>query len=256
MNSLVVAFVTFICVFGGVLLGSLLRKKLPDHHLQEDSRDAVKMGTGVIATLTALVLGLLISSAKSSFDATCDSVSQAGADAVMLDRLMEQYGPETKDIRAVLRRVAATVIISRWPEDKDKIKLDAPLDPVPLTAGLNSIHNSLLKLSPQTDAQKSLQSQAVQMIFDLQQTRWRAIEHSIATLPMPFMIVLICWLTILFASFSMLTPANATNMTVFFLCVLSVAGAIFLLVEMIHPEEGLIKIPSAPLIAAFEQLGH
>src|SRR5208337_3434258 len=118
MSSTNIALISAGCIFGGVLLGLLLRSLLPDHHLSNDSKDTVKLGAGMIATLSALVLGLLVSSAKSSFDTVSAEITQGGTKIILLDRVLANYGPETKAVREQLRRVVAAGIETIWPEVK------------------------------------------------------------------------------------------------------------------------------------------
>src|SRR5437868_15334662 len=106
------------CIFGAALLGLVLQRLLPEHHLRDTSKDTVKVVAGMIATLAALVLGLLVGSAKSSFDATNTAITQGGAKIILLDRVLAAYGPETKDVREQLRRAVAAGIEMFWPEDK------------------------------------------------------------------------------------------------------------------------------------------
>ena len=99
MASLITALITLACLCAGTILGSLIRNRLPDHHLRDDSRDVIKMASGMIATLVALVIGLLVSSSKSTYDQASAGVTQIGAKAILLDRVLARYGPETKAIR-------------------------------------------------------------------------------------------------------------------------------------------------------------
>src|SRR5437762_11132164 len=113
MNSLTIGLISAGCIFGGVLLGML--NVLPEHHLDTPSKDTVKVGAGMLATLTALVLGLLVSSAKSSFDAMNAGIAQAGAKVILFDHILADYGPETKDAREQLRHTVASTIERIWP---------------------------------------------------------------------------------------------------------------------------------------------
>jgi hypothetical protein len=115
VSPLAISLVAFACIFGGALLGMVVRVFLPEHHLSEDSKDVVKLGTGMIATLAALVLGLMIASAKGTFDTINSELRQTGSKIILLDRTMAQYGPETGESRILLRRVVASVIESTWP---------------------------------------------------------------------------------------------------------------------------------------------
>jgi hypothetical protein len=252
VSSVTIGLITFGCAFGGVLAGAFIRKLLPQHHLREDSRDVVKLGTGLVATLTALVLAFLISSAKSSYDAVDDGLTSSGTDIILLDRVLRQYGPQTNDARQLLRRTTASLITSRWPECKLGTGGCEPIDAL---SGLTGVHNSVLGLSPSSDVQRSLQSEAVQLTVDLRHSRLQMIERNDSSLPLPFLIMLVFWLTVLFASFGMLAPLNTTNVAVHVLCAVSVAGAIFLLEEMSHPMAGIMKVSSTPLVKALEILG-
>ena len=118
MNSLTIGFISAGCIFGGVLLGMFLQRVLPQHHLASDSKDTVKLGAGMLATLTALVLGLLVSSAKGSFDGMNAGIAQTGAKVLLVDHVLADYGPETKEVREQLRNTVASVIERVWPETK------------------------------------------------------------------------------------------------------------------------------------------
>ena len=118
MSSLAIGLISAGCIFGGALLGLLLQGLLPEHHLRDTSKDTVKVVAGTIATLSALVLGLLVGSAKSSFDATNTAIIQNGAKVHLLDRALAAYGPETKDAREQLRRAVSAGIEMFWPEEK------------------------------------------------------------------------------------------------------------------------------------------
>src|SRR5258708_35402407 len=103
MNDLTVSLLVFALIFGGALVGVVVRPMLSESHLQPDSKDVVKMATGLIGTLAALVLGLLIASAKSTFDQKTNQVRQMTATIILLDDLLAQYGPEATSVRNLLR---------------------------------------------------------------------------------------------------------------------------------------------------------
>ena len=107
MSPLVLSCIIFALVLAGILLGILLRRLVPDHHLSKESQDVVRLGVGLIATIAALVLGLLIAAAKSSFDTQSSQIKQFTADLILLDDLLGQYGPETTPIRARMRSAVA-----------------------------------------------------------------------------------------------------------------------------------------------------
>jgi hypothetical protein len=251
---LAISFVALACVFGGVLLGALLRPMLPDHHLSAESRDVLKLRTGTIATLSALVLGLLIASAKSTFDTTSSELKQTGSKIILLDRTMAGYGPETREARDVLRRSVTSALDRVWPEEKTEQTEAKALAP---TAGAETVQNKLLQLSPKNDAQRWLQSRALQVNGELAEASWLLIEQrGESSLPKPFLVMLVCWLTIIFFCFGMLSPRNATVIIILLICALSAASSLYLIQELDRPYQGLIKVSSGPLRNALVQLGR
>lgn len=248
-----IALIVFACVFGGALLGMFLRVLIPEHHLSEDTKDVIKLGMGLIATMAALVLGLMIATAKSSYDMENEAVKHTAAKVLLLDRMLSNYGPETKETRELLRRTVASRLKAIWPENRfQRPSFDAP-DAAFADRG---IEGRILQLSPQNDAQRWLQTQALRVGRDIAETRWLVLGSLGSSIPVPFLVVLVFWLAIIFGSFGLFAPRNATVVAVFFLCALSVAGSIFLILEMDEPFEGVMKISSAPLRYALSNLGQ
>ncbi len=252
MSAILISIIAFGCVFGGAVVGLFLRPKLPAHHLSDDSRSAVQMGTGLLATLAALVLGLLISSAKTSFDAINATLAQGAAKIVLLDRAMAHYGPETKQARDLLRQSVASRIKMIWPEDKSAIVGWKTFETSPVV--MESVQEKVMELVPQNDSQRLFQSQALQINDELLQSRWLAIEHAQIPFPTIFLAILLLWLTLLFASIGVLAPKNTTVVAVLLVCAISVSGAIFLIQELNSPLEGVMKVSNAPLVKALEHM--
>jgi hypothetical protein len=245
-----ISWIVFACVFGGALLGMCLRAALPDHHLSTDSKDFVKLAVGLVGTMAALVLGLLIASAKSSYDTQGSEHTQMSAKVILLDRTMAHYGPETKEARDLLRRSVVHAIDRMWPKDGSG---PAQLEP---TAESESVYDKIQTLSPRNEAQRSLQAQALRISADLQQTRWLLVEQQGGSIPMPFLVLLVFWLTIIFVGFGLIAPPHATVIAILFVCALSVSGAIFLILELDQPFEGLLQISSNHLRKALAHLGQ
>jgi hypothetical protein len=253
MGSMAIGGIVFACTFGGAVAGMILRAVVPEHHVSSESKDVVKLGMGLIATLSALVLGLLIASAKSSFDAQRIGFQQLSANIVVLDRTLARYGPDTKDAREALRRVVASTIERLWPEVSTK---PSGLGDPAITVSAGIILDKIRELSPKTDEQRRLQSQALQMTVDLARARWLMIEQDESAIPTPFLVVVVFWLTVLFMSFGLLSPLNPTVVAALLICALSVAGAMFLIVDLDQHFGGLIQISSTPLRNALSQLGQ
>lgn len=238
------------CVFGGALLGMALHLILPEHHVSADSKDVIKLGMGLTATMSALVLALLIASAKSSYDAQRNELTQLSANVILLDRVLAHYGPETKAARDLLRRYLTRAFDQIWPRNSP-----SAADLEPPTALGEQFYDALQALSPQNEVQRSLQAQAQKMSIDLAQTRWLLFEQRGSSIPMPFLVLLVFWVTIIFLSFGLFAPRNATVIATLFLCAVSVSGAIFLILELDRPFGGLIQISGAPLRNAIAHLG-
>jgi len=252
MSAITVGVIAFVCVFGGTLAGIFFRKILPEDHLSGDSKDTVRIGMGLIATLCALVLSLLLSSAKNSFDETNSAIAQSGAKLILLDRTMAHYGPETQPIRQVLRRQVITRIEMIRPEHKTKID---GIDAFEKSPSVEIVMDKLRELAPKNDLQRTFQSEALQLCREIQQMRWLVIEQSQVSLPMAFFVVLLFWLAILFGSIGLFAPSNKTVLAVMVVCAISVGGAIFLIEEMNRPFVGIVKVSIAPLVNAVENMG-
>jgi hypothetical protein len=249
MSPIAIGCVAFLCVFGAAIGGMVLRSRLPDHHLGPDSRDAIKLATAIIGTLSALALGLLIASAKRSFDDAGAERRTSAARVLLLDRVMAHYGPETNKMRATLRRVIET----RLSAERDNTGSDAVL-----AEGLDveAVQDHLRALSPQTEAQRWLQSRALQLSGDIAEARWLRTETELGGFPTPFLAILVLWLALLFASFGLLAPGNGTVVVTLFVCAVSVSAALVLIIDMDHPYLGFIRVSDAPLRSALKGLGR
>ena len=253
MNPLAISLIVFVCVFTSAIAGIIINSMLPAHHLSKDSKEVIKLSMGLIATLAALVLGLLTSSAKSTFDLSNSELQQSAANSIQLDRALAHYGPETKEARDLLRSVLVfgTELLSSG-EASPLGKLNTS----ERRASMEQIQARLRALAPRSDAQRLLQSRAVQLSNDLAQMRWLAIAQGTGSIPTLFLVVLVLWLTIIFAGFGLSTANNSTVVVVLFACALAVSGAIFLIEEMDRPFDGLMKVSSAPLRNALAHLGQ
>jgi len=248
VGALTVSAVVFACVFGGALLGLLLRAVLPKHHLSPESKDVVKLGMGVIATMSALVLSLLIASAKSSYDVQSNEIRQISANIILLDRVLADYGSEAGDVRGALRAVLVLALDRLSPERP------AGADLAPTTRA-ESLYGRIHALSPQSEAQRSLRAEALSLSTAIARTRWLLFEQREGTIPMPFLVVLTFWLAMIFASFGLFAPINATVITTLLVSALSIAGATFLILELDRPFDGRIRMSTAPLASALVQMG-
>jgi hypothetical protein len=251
MSALAICLVIWAFLVGGALTGALLRRLLPEHHLDAHARDIVRLGCALIATIAGLVLGLLINSAKSSFDSQRDEVRQLATNVILLDHLLEEYGPESKPARGELRAAASAAVDRIWNEGAVKTTPGAPFT---TTAAGQAAERAIRSLTPVSESQRLYHSQAIQAMNSILQTRLILYEQSSTRLPLPFLVVLLFWLFILFTSFSLFSPLNPTALAAIVVIALSASGAIFLILEMSEPFSGLMQIDSEPLRHALAPL--
>lgn len=251
MTNTTIAVLAFACFFGAALLGMRLRTALPEHHLSADNKDAIRIGMGLVATMAALVLGLLISSTKGAYDTERAEVTQMASKIIYLDRLLSSYGPDAAVTRELLRQAAVGSIKRMWPAQQNAH------GPVAAGATLTeALPQSIQQLPAQDDMQRSLKAQAVSIASDLGQMRWLLFEQRESSISMPLLIVVTAWLTIIFASTGLFARLNGTVTVALMLAALSVAGAIFLVLELDTPFDGLIQISSEPMLSALQHLGR
>jgi uncharacterized protein YneF (UPF0154 family) len=253
ISSQAIFLISAACIFAGALFGLWLSRVVPEAHLRDNSRATVKVVTGMIATLAALVLGLLISSANTFFDAVDTAIIHSGARVILLDRALANYGPETKEAREQLRRTIVGGIDMFWPKEKSE---GPGLQAFERATGMEELQKKIRELNPTTDVQRELRTEAEKLSGEMLEARWLLIAQAQHALPTTFLVVLLFWLTMLHISFGLLAPRNPTAITVLLISALSVSGAIFLILEMYQPLDGMIKVSSAPLRKALELLGR
>lgn len=247
MNDLWISLIVFAVIFGGALTGVFVRPLLSEKHLHPDSKEVVKMATGLIGTLAALVLGLLIASAKSSFDQKTNQVRQMTATIILLDDLLAQYGPEAASLRTLLRQSIPPLANRIWREEE--IPASNPVH-FESTAQSLAFENQLERLSPNNDTERSLLSRAIQAFTEGAQIRLQLFAQAGGSIPAPFLIILVFWLGAIFVSFTLFARTNLVVMAALFVCALSFACAIFLVLELDNPFSGLMGISSATLRGA------
>ncbi len=253
MNPTIIGAVVVLCTFGGAMLGLWLRGRLPGDHITDATKDTVKLGVGLVATMTALVLGLVTASAKNSFDAVDTAIKHTAVDILTLDRVLARYGPETKEIRAAMKQSLGRKIEQTWPRERGT---QPQLDPSESVSSMEVLLDGVRKLTPRDDEQRRLQAKAGDLSETLLATRWLAVADGTTSIPAVFLAILVLWLSIIFASFGLFAPRNATVVAVLFLCSMSVGSAVFLVLEMDRPLHGLIKVSPDPLRNAYDRLNR
>jgi hypothetical protein len=253
MNSILVATIVFGSALGGAIFGLFLQLVLPEKYFEHQTKEVVRLGTGLIATMAALVLGLLVSTAKSSFDEEVNNFRQLSLNFVVLDRTLANYGQDAGPARAQLKRTIAQTVDSLWPERPTGES--SRIDDVRITAEGSALVDAIRGLSPHDESQQTLKSASLQLCTELMRDRWRLSQKSESSLPLPFLVVLAFWLAVLFGSFGLFSPRNALAFAALVVCAASVAGAVFLIVDLDQPFDGLVKVSSSSLRDAFSKLG-
>lgn len=251
MSPLAISFVVLLCIFGSAVAGLLLRPRFPDAHLNAESKEIVKLVIGIVGTMTGMVLGLLVASAKSSFDSQRNGVAQLAANVVVLDRALAHYGTETQDVRDVLRNSVNDMIQRIWPEES----LSSPSGRAD-TAKYDEVYDKILGLRPKNDAQRTTQALALTIIHDTARMRWLLYSQRDNSIPNVFLVLMVAWLAITFGSYGLFAPRHATSLTVLLLGSLVVSSAVFLILELDHPFGGIMHISSQPLRNALDQIGR
>jgi hypothetical protein len=249
MNSVLVCSILLSGLVAVVLAGRSVRRLLPDHHLNSESKDAVKLAMGLVATMTALLLGLLVSSAKGTYDTERTEVIQMAAKVSFLDRILTAYGPEANEARREFREAVAEAVRRLFPEGTE-----APSHLPPSVQAADSVFAAIQHLAPKDDTQRALKAQATSLAVDLGQLRMLLMAQMVPSIPKPLLTAVGCWLVIIFLSFSLMAPPNATSTLALCAAALSVAGAVFLILELDQPLGGMIRISATPMQRALSQM--
>ena len=244
MNPVFVGGFVFVCTFLGAQFGMWLNTALPKHHLDNQSRDSVMAGIGLIATMTALVLGLITASAKSAYDTVETDVRTTAIEILTLDRLLARYGPETGEIRAILKRSIAQRVDMIWPQGSSQ---RAQVDSAASMAAPEALLEQIRALAPHNASQQAIQPRALELAESLLKVRWMIAAEARKSIPVVFLAILLFWLTITFTCFGLFAPKNLTVVAVQFVCALSISSALFLVLEMNEPFNGLLRVSAEPM---------
>ncbi len=253
MNSFWIAGTSFICAFGGGLAGMEIGRRMPPAQLTAETRKVVQLITGLVATMAALVLSLLINGAKATFDAQSVGLQQMGANIILLDRTLAHYGDETKAARADLHDEVQAMIDYVWGQNGPR---QGALADATITAKGGALLKAILELNPTDDAHRGMQARALQLSAEIARTRWQLIQQSRDSLPVAFLVVLHFWFIALFISFGLLGARNATVVVTLLVGAVTLASAMLLLVDLDQPFEGLIQASREHVRGALDQLGN
>ncbi|SFI85946.1 DUF4239 domain-containing protein [Nitrosomonas sp. Nm34] len=253
MSSLAIACVMFVCLLVSTWAAMGVARRLPEHHLNKESKDVITLGLGVIGTLTALVLGLLVDATKGTYDAQSGTVKELAAEVAVLDRVLNRYGPEAGEARGRLRALADALLEQVWPQE---ITTTIDFSGGPTRQTGEAFFDAVAALEPKTDSQRLLKSRAQKMAVEMGQLRQRLVVNSERSIPTPLLVVLGVWQAVLFAGLGLLATRNATTIAVLVVCMLSMSSALFLVLELDRPFDGTIRVSDTSLRAVISHLGE
>jgi len=249
-NPLIIGCIVFLILLAGAFAGWMTRQRLPAHQLTDDTKNLVSVSMAVVATVSALVLGLLISNANSSFSALGGEVTALSAQILRLDQMLQRYGPDTTPARETLRQYAEHKTAEMFPDDPADFRLGDPA-----TYGLlQQVEDSMLALKPANQRDKWWLDQAMTLAAKIGDTRWLLTQQLGQGTPKPFLALLVFWLTLLFASFGLFAPRNFISGVTLTLCALAVAGAVGMILELEKGFGEVVHISPQPMRQAVKAL--
>jgi len=251
MTHFAIGLIAFVAIFGGAVIGIIAARALPEHHLSNETRTAVSVSAAIVGTLSALVLGLMISTANSSFSTRSREVTAIAVDLIRINRMMQRYGSEADDVRGKLRTYVTAKMQELFPAAGERAQSsDATV------RMMETMQDSILALAPTDERQRWLRAQALTLSSALLQERWLLAEQAGTAIPMPFLILLIFWLAIVFASFGLFAPLNGTAVVGLCLGSIAVSGAIAMILELDSPLSGLVRVSAEPMLRALAEIMH
>jgi hypothetical protein len=250
MSSTLIGFTTLACILAGYALGLVLKWRLPEHHVGGDSRDTIKQTISVLGSIAGICLGLMVASAKNTYDAKVEALNRIAADVIILDRGLARYGSEAAELRAMLRTAVEGQRRLLWHDGK------LMAGPTGSPGAIESFQDALRGLHPATEERRAIHADAAAIGNRLAATRWEVYVRGGSTIPPTFLVVLVFWQFAMFAGLGLVASRNLTNGVAIIVGAVSVAAAIFLILELETPYHGLISISDAPLRLALEQLGR
>lgn len=251
MNALTTSLLVSACVFAGGVAGLSLHRVLPEAHLSKETQDVVRLGTGMLSVLASLVLGLLIATVKTSFDATDNAMRAYAADLIMLDETLRDYGDAALPARRLVRDYTARLLHDSWPKMGGR-----PFLTEDRQAGdmMERERETIRALVPVDAGQRWLQDEALQVSTSLLRQRWRLIEHSGPSVRPTVIAILVSWIAAIFASFGLNAPRNATVVAALLICSLAIGSSIFLVLQLDSPFSGVMRISSRPMHTALSHM--
>src|ERR1700756_4780528 len=221
-NTVFIGLIVFAVILVGAFVGVKVRDRLPKHHLTDETKNLVSVSTAVVATVSALVLGLLISNANTSFTRLGGQVTALSAEILRLDHILRRYGADAEPARNMLLQYAQHKAADLFPDDRSDVRLSNPST----YELLQRLEDMLLALKPANPRDQWWLAQAMTLAAKIGETRWLLAQQIGQGTPKAFVALLVFWLALLFASFGLFAPRNLTSAITLTLCALAVGGAV------------------------------
>jgi len=250
MNSIIVSILVAACVFSGSLAGLFMHRLVRPALLTKESQDAVRLGIGMLSVLSSLVLGLLIATAKGSYDTSDQAVRGYAAELALLNETLRDYGADASVPQGLLRQYTETLLHDIWPTGGGPPHLSDE----PSWRLMEQVREAVRALTPVDDGQKWLRDQALTINIELLRQRWLLIGEQGATVSPTVLVILVSWITVIFVSFGLNAPRNALVIVAFVVCGMAIGASIFLILEMDRPLDGVLQISSWPLRNVLTQM--
>jgi hypothetical protein len=251
MNSIAVSSIVFASIFGSGLVGMAVRRAIPADYLGPGEKEVARLVTGLMTTMAAIVLGMLVSSAKASYDARTNEVAEISSEVVTIDRMLSKYGAETAEVRAQFRLLVEASLNRIWPPQAPVQAELKPRDEGEILV------DELQVLAPKNDAQAQVKAQVLGMVVELRKTQWNLfLKSKQSALPIPLLLVVVSWLALIYLSFGLFTPPSPTILVTLVCGALAVSGAVLIILELYTPFRGVLRISSDPILEALSQMGR
>ena len=251
MNSIPVSSIVFVSIFTSGLVGMVVRRAIPEDRLGSGEKEVARLVTGLMTTMTAIVLGMLVSSAKGSYDARTNEVAEISSQVVTIDRMLSKYGTETAEMRAQFRLLTEAWVNRIWPAQAPVHVELKPRDEGEILV------DELQLLAPKSSAQAEVKAQILHMIVELRQTQWLLfLKSQQSAIPIPLLLVVVTWLALIYFSFGIFTQPSPTIVVTLAFGALAVSTAVLIILELYTPFRGLLRISSAPILEALSQMGR
>jgi hypothetical protein len=250
LNPLIISLIAFLIILAGGFVGIAARQRLPKHLLTDETKNFVSVSMAVVATLSALVLGLLISNANASFTTVGGQVTALSAQILRLDHMLRRYGPETAQARELLRQYAERKTDDLFPRNPANVNLSEQST----YELLQRLEDSVLVLKTGNSRDQWWQGQAMTLAGKIGEIRWLLAQEVGQETPKAFLALLVFWLALLFTSFGLFAPRNLTAVVTLTLCAIAVAGAIGMILELQECFGGLTHVSAQPMRQAVAEL--